>query len=129
MEPTLAQIIRGKRAERGDSQEEFAEFIGMSQEWVTKIENGAPITPRTATLQKLSARLDVPIETLYLATNIAKTLAGAKRIAEQTPAIDPNDPREQFIARLRKIEWTDGVQKGLEVALALTTEEQRRRRQ
>lgn len=88
----LAEMIRNERLDRHLTQEAFGELVGMSQEWVTKTEAGTAGTPRLKTIRQLSARLSIPLEDLYLATDIAASKAGAKRIAAETPDYIMFDP-------------------------------------
>jgi len=63
------------------TQIELADAIGMSQEWVTKVETGRIATPRPATLRKLADALRLNLADLIIASDQAKSRADAERLA------------------------------------------------
>lgn len=114
----LADIIRDAREARGLTQEEFAELIGMSQEWVTKTENGHNRNPRMSTIRRIADRLGETVDMIVLATDLADTADGAKAIAAKIEeSIAPDDPRERLIARIRALPRLDRIDWALEFAV------------
>lgn len=86
-------MIRAARDERGLTQEELAEAVGRSQEWVGKVESGEILAPRSDVLHRLASTLDLSVADLYIAAEWARTRAEALKIAESVPAYDePFDP-------------------------------------
>lgn len=75
-------MVREKRLERGLSQEELAELVGMSQGWVAKIESGEIKYPRRKTLERMAFALSVSFTELLIASGYATTRAEAERLAE-----------------------------------------------
>lgn len=48
---TLGQVVRALRRERGVSQKDFADRIGISQSWLSRIESGAYDPPWSSVLR------------------------------------------------------------------------------
>ena len=55
--------IKAIRLNRGDTQKDFADWVGMDVATLSHIENGRRINAATAI--KLSRRLDIPLDDLY----------------------------------------------------------------
>jgi transcriptional regulator with XRE-family HTH domain len=80
--PLLRDVVRQGRIRKGMTQEELSEAIGMSQEWVSKIEAGDITYPRRKTLERLAFVLqDVSFTDLLIAAGYARTKADAARVA------------------------------------------------
>jgi len=66
--PTLRQDfgrrLRGIRLERKMSQERFAEFVGVSVDFLSLIERGIN-APSFETIERLAKRLRVPVNVLF----------------------------------------------------------------
>ncbi len=60
-------IIKIKRMEKGLRQYEFANEIGISREYLRKLENGTAKNPSIKVMKKISEVLDVsPIDLFFL---------------------------------------------------------------
>lgn len=98
---TLADMLRKRRAELGKTQEEMAEALDMTQEWVAAVENGRIQQPRPTTLRRLADVLDVPLEDIVIAARLARSLSGAQRvaqsIAEEAAEHDWDDPTMRVV--------------------------------
>lgn len=102
---TLADVIRNRRAELGKTQEELAEMLSMSQEWVTGVETGKILEPRLKTLQRVSLVMGIPVEELLIAARMATSQTGARRVIasigmnEAPSRSDPHwdDPSMQIV--------------------------------
>lgn len=90
--PTLRDIILAEREKRGLSQEEFADRVGMSQEWTSKVEQGEIVRPKMKTLVRVSTFTGVDIVDLLIASGYVTTKAQSKRVAnmlaEEIPDYD-----------------------------------------
>ena len=85
----LRDLVRHARKERGLTQVEFAEAVGMSQRWVSDLEGGVIGLPRFSTLSRMSEALHVPISDLYIAGGVARTKEEADRVAESQAVLKP----------------------------------------
>lgn len=95
-------LIRRLRMERGLSQAELAERLGMAQRTVSSWETGDAL-PRPRVIRKLAQVLNYPEADLMIAANLARTAAEAKRIAESDrPVYDVREPRNQLIRFVRE---------------------------
>lgn len=90
---TLRDLVRASRIERGMTQTELAEAVGMSQRWLSNLETGNIDMPRPDTMRRLSDALALPLADLYVAAGRAKTKAEAERIAELQGAASADDLR------------------------------------
>lgn len=70
----VGRAIAARRLERGFTQEQVAELLGVDQETVSRFERGA-VLPPLARLAELAEVLDVPIESLVR--------AGSPRLTDQ----------------------------------------------
>lgn len=95
-------LIRRLRMERGLSQAELAERLGMAQRTVSSWETGDAL-PRPRVIRKLAQILNYPEADLMIAANLARTAAEAKRIAESDrPVYDIREPRNQLLRLVRE---------------------------
>lgn len=85
-------MVRKARNERGLTQEELAELVGRSQEWVGKVESGEIAAPRDDALRRLADVLYLPLPDMYIALRQARTQEDANRIVEAIPSPDEDDP-------------------------------------
>jgi transcriptional regulator with XRE-family HTH domain len=123
-EDVLADLVRETRKLRGLSQIELADAVGMSQRWVSDIERGHTKNPRREHLHALAAALKMDVEELYIAANLARNKAHAQAILERYGDVDPADPREKLIDRIRQLNWTEGVNRSLSWAVEVLEREQ-----
>lgn len=63
-EPLLANRLKALRAERGWTQAELAERVGVTRKTVNTVENGV-FTPSTVLALKMARAFDLPVETLF----------------------------------------------------------------
>lgn len=63
-ENTFGELIRRHRKNIGFTQEQLAERVGVSQNYIAKIETGYAKSLSPKTLTKLAIALDIPNETL-----------------------------------------------------------------
>jgi transcriptional regulator with XRE-family HTH domain len=99
----LRDLVRQARIQAGMTQQELAEAVGMSQRWVSNIETGDIEESRTATLHKLAAVLPVTVEDLIIAAKLAKTRAGARRVARSESPSDDDPIRAKLLDMLRRV--------------------------
>lgn len=93
---TLGERIQNLRKERGISQEELAEAVGVSRQSVSKWENDAAL-PDTDNVLQLSRLFGVSADAL-LTGEPAQTDTDAAGAPEKTPETPPeDDPREEHI--------------------------------
>lgn len=57
--------IKLKRIEKGFKQYEFAEKIGISREYLRKLENGTAKNPSIELMKKVSEILETPVQNLF----------------------------------------------------------------
>lgn len=88
----------------GKTQEELAEMLGMSQEWVAGIENGRIEEPRLNTLRKVAPIMNILIEDLLIAARMASSRTGAQKLIEARGLNKPPD-----VAPSREPDWNDPV--------------------
>lgn len=80
--PTFGQVVYARRRELRLSQRSLAGAIGVSQEWVSKIENGVIRAPRADTIMRIATTLRLePTELLVALEREAKRepIAGRDR--------------------------------------------------
>lgn len=80
--PTVGEMVRPARTERGLSQDELAELVGKSQRWVSALENNEIKYPRRPVLQRLAFALRLDYFDLLIAAGEARNRAEAKRVAK-----------------------------------------------
>lgn len=61
MEQKLGQIIGQLREERGISQQQLADGVGVTRPYITQIENGKKV-PSDAVIERIFLRLGVPLQ-------------------------------------------------------------------
>lgn len=64
MSETLLNKIRDARTERGWTQAELAELVGVSRKTINTVENGV-FVPSTVIALKLAKALEMPVEALF----------------------------------------------------------------
>lgn len=64
IEPVLANRLKDFRTERGWTQAELAERVGVTRKTINTVENGVFI-PSTVLALKLARAFDLPVETLF----------------------------------------------------------------
>lgn len=115
---TLGQIVYDRRLQRGWTQNDLAEHMDMSQEWVTKIETGRIKAPKLQSLKKLASILGLDVEILVIASGYSDSVKGARAIAESTPEYDAtNLPPHLRASFLRVGTLSPAAQKKLETFL------------
>lgn len=115
---TLGQIVYDRRLQRGWTQNDLAEHMDMSQEWVTKIETGRIKAPKLQSLKRLAVVLGINVEVLVIAAGFSDTAKGARAIAESAPDYDPtNLPPHLRASFLRVGTLSPTAQKKLETFL------------
>ena len=80
----LRDLVRERRQSLGLTQAALAAQVGMSPEWVTKVEAGR-FVPRLQALRRLAAALEVPYEDLLLASGHTGERLEAERVARVVP--------------------------------------------
>ena len=63
-DPVLENRLKDLRAERGWTQAELAERVGVTRKTVNTVENGV-FVPSTVLALKLARAFDLPVETLF----------------------------------------------------------------
>src|SRR5687768_6772953 len=71
--PPLNDIVTARRMELGLTQEQVAERVNMSQEWVTKVERGRIKRPRVPSLLALADVLQLEAHDLIMAAGYAQS--------------------------------------------------------
>lgn len=94
---SFGQLVRARRAELGLSQRSLAGAIGVSQEWVSKIETGTIRAPRADTIIRMAIVLRLDLTDLLVAIDPAARSA----------TVAPHTRREFDADRLRDkvAEW------------------------
>ncbi len=64
IEPVLANRLKDFRTERGWTQAELAERVGVTRKTINTVENGV-FVPSTVLALKLARAFDLPVETLF----------------------------------------------------------------
>lgn len=117
MTDTLAEMVRRRRKEMRLTQTALAERSGVKQGIISRIETGAyKEIPPPEVLTALSRELHIPV------IQMLKAIGFVVDIGARKP--DPTDPREQFIARVRRLRWTPGVQTSTDIMLRVLESEQ-----
>lgn len=99
----IGDLLRELRKERGISQEQLAEDLGVAQETVSGWERGLWI-PRPRVLRRLAGYFQVPEAELLIVANWARTAEEARRVAESDrPLYDVTDPRHELAALLPQL--------------------------
>lgn len=63
-DPVLENRLKDLRAERGWTQAELAELVGVTRKTINTVENGV-FTPSTVLALKMARAFDRPVETLF----------------------------------------------------------------
>lgn len=63
--------IKECREEKGLTQEQVADLVGLSQETISQYENGAR-TPNVITAKKIANVLEKPLDSIFFGKNISK---------------------------------------------------------
>lgn len=96
---SIGDKIRRARLEKGMSQEELGDILGIQKSAVAKYENGRVTNIKRQTLQKLSEVLDIPPhELIYeeeLPDNVRQLVQFAKSV--------PEDKAEMILRVMRSI--------------------------
>lgn len=96
---SIGEKIRRARLEKGMSQEELGDILGIQKSAVAKYENGRVTNIKRQTLQKLSDVLDIPPhELIYeeeLSDNVRQLVQFAKSV--------PEDKAEMILRVMRSI--------------------------
>ena len=96
---SIGEKIRRARLEKGMSQEELGDILGIQKSAVAKYENGRVTNIKRHTLQKLSDVLDIPPhELIYeeeLSDNVRQLVQFAKSV--------PEDKAEMILRVMRSI--------------------------
>src|SRR5207248_1925289 len=71
----VGPLIRARREARGLSQAELAARTGLAPAYISRIERGAVVRPRRATLQKLGSALGFRVPELYDEVGVVDPLA------------------------------------------------------
>jgi len=85
----VGRAIAARRLERGLTQEQVAEQLGVEQETVSRFERGA-VLPPLARLAELAELLDVSMESLVRAGSPRPT-DQAVELADQLSGLNPRD--------------------------------------
>ncbi len=99
---TVGELIRAARLDKGWTQEELSDRLGMSQEWASKVETGGIAAPRAATLGRVAKLLGIDLADLVLSANLATSRASAERVARNIESYDPSDPAERLCLMVRR---------------------------
>lgn len=127
---SLGQTIASRRIELGLTQVEVSERVGMSQEWVTKVETGRIGRPRIPSLIALADVLQLDPDDLVMLAGYATGRSGAASLvaesrADDEPAIPPHmrasflragdlSPEKQELLKRMIDTWYEDDQKLLE---------------
>ncbi|BDQ13274.1 hypothetical protein TEGAF0_24910 [Sediminibacterium sp. TEGAF015] len=76
----LGTVIKDIRKQRGQTQTEFAESCGITQTYLSQIENNAK-EPNLATLKEISKKLDLPLPILFFLSLNEDDISPEKRKA------------------------------------------------
>lgn len=83
--PTIGKLISHLRSEKGWTQKEFAERIGMHPNHVSRMEKDK-MQPRRSTLKKVAEVLEVAVEDLESASQLAQD-GPTSRLSEEDPEL------------------------------------------
>jgi HTH-type transcriptional regulator, competence development regulator len=111
----LAEYLRQQREEHGWSLRELAEKSGLSNGYLSLLENGRVESPSATVLGKLAKAFPVPLDDLLRS-------AGVEIAAPSTGDVDP-----QLVSALRRLD-TDARQQLLSYAKYLAEQPRGRRR-
>ena len=76
----LGTIIKNTRKQQRQTQNEFAESCGISQTYLSQIENNAK-EPNLSTLKEISKNLEIPLPILFFLSLNAEDIPEEKRKA------------------------------------------------
>lgn len=76
----LGTIIKNTRKQQGQTQNEFAESCGISQTYLSQIENNAK-EPNLSTLKEISKNLEIPLPILFFLSLNEEDIPEEKRKA------------------------------------------------
>lgn len=118
----LRAFVQTRRTILGLTQKELAEAAGINQPTISDIERGQTKLPNADIRRRLAAALGVShLDLLVAAGEITEqelgTTVGLVEVA-------PDDPRQDFIRRLERLRWTDGVTRSLEWVVGTLEREQ-----
>lgn len=84
----LGSIIKNTRKRKGQSQTEFAQSCGITQTYLSQIENNQK-EPNLATLKEISKNLDIPLPILFFLSLNEEDIPEEKRKAFEivTPSV------------------------------------------
>lgn len=99
---TLVDIVGPARRARGLSQNDLADRVGMSQEWVSGVERGKTKHPGIDALHRLADELRLPVDRLVIAAGYATTPEGAWNVIDEAAAEDA-DPIEEIHRRIDRV--------------------------
>lgn len=98
MPVTLAERLKALRTERDLTLRELADRSGLSNGYISLLENGKVESPSAAVLSKLAKALDVPLSDLLRAAGVeVATASGAE--------VDP-----ELVSALRRLDHGDRAQ-------------------
>ena len=107
--PTLGDIVRAARLEKGWSQEYLAEMVGdgITQSEVSQLERGHTHLPRRGRLERIAAALNIPSGRLLAAAGWSE----ADRHVEEAPgclnfSVAPASRRGQILAAVAELSDT-----------------------
>jgi transcriptional regulator with XRE-family HTH domain len=86
----LGNLVGELRRGASMTQEDVADAMGMSQEWVSQLERGVVKVPPVATLARLADVLGGNVEDFVIAAGMARNESGARRVVEA--AVPPRRP-------------------------------------
>ena len=97
LEPTaVGALIAYYRQQKGYTQAELSEKVGMSQEWTSQVERGKIKRPRVDVLMRISKVLDAPLDQLVQATGYGKAAGVLGRVMPEE--IEDPDIARAFVA-------------------------------
>lgn len=76
----LGVVIRNTRKQRGQTQTEFAANCGITQTYLSQIENNSK-EPNLSTLKEISKNLDIPLPILFFLSLSKEDISPEKREA------------------------------------------------
>lgn len=105
----LGTAIAVRRRARSLTQEQFAEAIGVSPEWVSRMERGVGL-PSLEVLAQISAAVGSPMADLVAA---AESAAGGRAVVQELDAVArelPDDAVDVLVAAARSMRerWPRG---------------------
>ncbi|MCG2611795.1 helix-turn-helix domain-containing protein [Flavobacterium sp. SM15] len=76
----LGTVIKDIRKQKGQTQTEFASLCGITQTYLSQIENNSK-EPNLSTLKEISSRLDIPLPILFFLSLNEDDISPEKRKA------------------------------------------------